>query len=81
MCLGIPGKVVSIDRSSVPLMGTVEFGGIRKNICLDLVPDVAIGMFVIVHVGFALCMMNEEEAEKTLTLFDEIQKSIGSNEE
>jgi len=81
VCLGIPGKVIAIDRSTTPMMGTVEFGALRKRICLELVPDVVVGMFVIVHVGFALCMMDEEEARKTLTLLDTIENGAGTMEE
>ena len=72
MCLAIPGKVVEIDRTSTPLSGKVDFGGIRKKICLAYIPDVRIGEYVITHVGFAISKMNEYEAQKTLKLFDEL---------
>ncbi|MBI5216877.1 MAG: HypC/HybG/HupF family hydrogenase formation chaperone [Ignavibacteriae bacterium] len=72
MCLAIPGKVVSIERERSPLMGTVNFGGIQKQVCLDLVPDVRLGEYVIVHVGFAISKMDEHEAQETLKLFEEI---------
>ena len=72
MCLAIPGKVVEIQNGVEPLMGKVNFGGIQKEICLDWVPDVKIGEYVIVHVGFALSTMDETEALETLKLIEEI---------
>ena len=72
MCLAVPGKVLDIDTSVKPVMGTVSFGGIRKSICLDWVPDVRAGEYVIVHVGFAISKMNEKEAHETLTLLEQM---------
>lgn len=65
MCLAIPGKVVSISGDD-PLtrMGRVDFGGIIKEACLAYVPEVKVGDYVIVHVGFALSKVDEEEAQK-----------------
>ena len=65
MCLAIPGKVVSISGDD-PLtrMGRVDFGGIIKEACLAYVPEVKIGDYVIVHVGFALSKVDEDEAQK-----------------
>ena len=62
MCLGIPGKVVETYREHDVLMGKVEFGGVFKRVCLDHVPDVQAGDYVIVHVGFALSRIDEAEA-------------------
>jgi hydrogenase expression/formation protein HypC len=65
MCLAVPGEIVGIDRESPGLaMGTVEFGGIRKQVCLAYVPDVSIGDYVLVHVGFAINTIDEEEAAR-----------------
>jgi len=75
MCLAIPGKVVEIDVSVSPLMGKVSFGGIKKDVCLELVPEVKIGNYVIVHVGFALNVMDEEEAQETLNLIEQMHQS------
>ena len=72
MCLAIPGKVIAIDGTSRPTMGTVSFSGIRKDVCLEYVPDVKVGDYIIAHVGFAINRMDEEEANKTLELFNEI---------
>ena len=81
MCLAIPGQVVTIDSGSESgesglRMGTVDFGGIRKSVCLDWVPEVTVGEYVIVHVGFAISRVDEEEARETLKLFDEIRGSL-----
>ena len=64
MCLAIPGKVVSI-RGDDPLtrMGKVDFGGVLKEACLAYVPEAGVGDYVIVHVGFALSRVDEEEAK------------------
>jgi hydrogenase expression/formation protein HypC len=76
MCLAIPGKVLAIDRTIDPLMGKVSFGGIQKNVCLELVSDVKVGEYVIVHVGFALSKMDEAEAMITLKMFEEIDGAL-----
>jgi hydrogenase expression/formation protein HypC len=73
MCLAIPGKLLSIDRSVEPAMGQVSFGGIEKNVCVEWVPDAQVGDYVIVHVGFAISKMDEKEAMETLKLFEEIE--------
>ena len=78
MCLAIPGKVIEINSSSKPTMGKVSFGGIHKDICLDWVPEVKVGQYVIVHVGFALSTMDEEEALETIRLIEEIERQAPS---
>lgn len=65
MCLGIPGQVLSIEGGSLP-SGRVAFGGIQKDVCLAYVPEVRVGDYVIVHVGFAISVVNQEEARRTL---------------
>lgn len=81
MCLAVPGKVLEIDRSVTPLMGTVSFGGVLKRVCLDWLPEIAVGDYVIVHVGFALARLDEQEAEKTLDLFGEAAGRQNETEE
>ncbi len=76
MGLAIPGKLLDIDRASTPLMGTVSFGGVQKKVCLELLPEVKIGEYVIVHVGFALSAMDEKEALETLKLFEEMERGL-----
>lgn len=74
MCLGVPGKVVSITRHEVGMqMGHVQFGGIQKEVCLSFLPDIHVGDYVIVHAGFAISQVDEEEAAKTF----EILKQMG----
>jgi len=68
MCLGIPGKVIEIDDSGPLRMAKVDFGGVRKEACLAYTPEVGIGDYVIVHVGFAISALDEEEAMKTLEM-------------
>jgi hydrogenase expression/formation protein HypC len=72
MCLAVPGKILDIDRSAQPVMGTVSFGGIRKKVCLEWLPEAGVGDYVIVHVGFALSKVDEEEALQTLKMFEEM---------
>lgn len=68
MCLAVPGKIVEITSNDNPLemMGKVSFGGILKQVCLAYVPSAQINDYVIVHAGFALSIIDPEEAEKTL---------------
>lgn len=79
MCLAIPGKVLEIDRSASPVMGNVSFGGTLKRVCLEWVPDVRVGDYVIVHVGFALSTVDEQEALETLKMFKEME-DLGGEE-
>jgi len=63
MCLGVPGKILEIEDNSLGIaMGKVDFAGITKEICLAYVPEVQIGDYVIVHVGFAISIVDEDEA-------------------
>jgi len=83
MCLGIPGKVVEISDSGPLRMGKIDFGGVRKEACLAYVPEVALGDYVIVHVGFAISRLDEDEALKTLELLrmmdeDAVAMELGS---
>jgi len=74
MCLAIPGKVVSIEgENPLEKKGKVSFGGILKEVSFAYTPDVKIDHYVVVHVGFALNIIDEEEAQKTLTDFKEIE--------
>jgi hydrogenase expression/formation protein HypC len=73
MCLGIPGKVIEVHDVAGLRMGKVDFGGVRKEACLAYTPDVELGDYVIVHVGFAISRVDEDEAMKTL----EILASMG----
>ena len=69
MCLAIPGRVVGIAEENGLRMGRVDFGGVVKRVCLDYVPEVVVGDYTIVHVGFALSKIDEQEAVRTLEVF------------
>ena len=74
MCLAIPGKIISIEETDdLMRSGKVSFGGIVKDINLAYVPEAKVGEYVIVYVGFALSTMDEEEAQKTLNLLQEME--------
>lgn len=76
MCLGIPGKILeTFDRDGLPY-GRVDFGGIRKEICLAYTPEAVAGEYVLVHVGFAISRLDEAEAEENLRLIREIEGSL-----
>lgn len=69
MCLAIPGRVEEITSDGVVRMGRVNFGGVVKRVCLDYVPEVEVGDYTIVHVGFAISKIDEETAKQTLEDF------------
>lgn len=74
MCLGIPGQITEIwqaETSGLP-MARVNFGGVGKEVCLSFTPQVGVGDYVMVHVGFAISRIDEAEAEKTLALLTEM---------
>jgi hydrogenase expression/formation protein HypC len=70
MCLGIPGKVVETYRENDLLMGKVDFSGIFKRVCLEHVPEARLGDYVLVHVGFALSLLDEAEANRVFTFLE-----------
>ena len=74
MCLGIPGKVIKTYREHDVLMGKVDFGGVVKQVCLEHVPQVQPGQYVIVHVGFALSQIDEAEAVQVFQFLDRINQ-------
>ena len=69
MCLAIPGRVVSITDVDDTLRAEVDFGTVRKRVCMHFIPDVLVGEYVIVHVGFAIQRLDEESALETLADF------------
>jgi hydrogenase expression/formation protein HypC len=72
MCLGVPGKIVEIYTAGELKMGKVDFGGVTREACLAYVPEVQVGDYTIIHVGFALNVISEEEAQETLSLLRQI---------
>ncbi len=72
MCLAVPGKVLEITERGGSRFARVEFGGMRRQACLDLVPEAEPGDYVLVHVGFAISRVNPAEAERTLWMLEEM---------
>ena len=72
MCLGIPGKIIDIYDDGDLKMGKIDFGGIVKEACLAYVPEAQTGDYTLIHVGFALNIIDEKEALETLALLREI---------
>jgi len=79
VCLGIPGKVVEIYEAEGLKMGRVDFGGAIKEVCLEYVPDIQIGEYTVIHVGFAISRIDEEEARETLRMLTEMEM-LANNE-
>lgn len=69
MCLAIPGRVEEITTDGMIRIGRVNFGGVVKRVCLDYVPEIEVGDYAIVHVGFAISKIDEQTAEETLKTF------------
>lgn len=76
MCLAVPGQIISIHENDEPLLrsGRVSFGGVVKTVNLAYVPEAQVGDYAIVHVGFALSIIDQAEAEETLDYFKQIQE-------
>lgn len=71
MCLAVPGKVVATYREADLLMGKIDFSGVAKRACLEYVPQVKVGEYVIIHAGFALSAIDETEATR---IFDYLRQ-------
>ncbi len=79
MCLGIPGRIVSVRiPTEAPDLrtGTVDFDGVRREVCLAYTPEADVGDYVIVHVGFAISQVDEAEAERTLAVIRAIPEAM-----
>ena len=72
MCLGIPGRVIEIEKN----VAKVDVGGVSRDISLDLCPDVSVGEYVLIHTGFAIQKVDEEEAKDTLDLLRQMAEAI-----
>lgn len=72
MCLGVPGKIIEVYEADNLKMGKVDFGGVVREACLAYVPEAQVGEYVVIHVGFAISKVSEEEAQATLDLLREI---------
>ncbi len=74
MCLAVPGKILEIYETNGLLMGKIDFGGVTREVCLTYVPEAKVGDYTIIHVGFALNLIDEAEANETLSLLEQISK-------
>src|SRR6185312_213870 len=74
MCLAIPGKVTEVYEQQGMRMAKVQFGGITREACLEYVPDTQVGQYVLVHVGFAISTVDEEEAKRTYELLEQMDQ-------
>ena len=74
MCLAVPGKILEIYETNGLLMGRIDFGGVTREVCLSYVPEAKVGDYTIIHVGFALNLIDETEALETISLLEEISK-------
>lgn len=72
MCLAIPGKVIEIYATNGMKMARVDFGGIIKEACMEYLPEVKLGDYTIIHVGFGLSILDEKEAFETMDLLKQI---------
>lgn len=72
MCLAVPGRIVSVAEEDGVPMAEVDFGGVRKSVCLQYVPEAAVGAYVVVHVGFAIQLLDEKSARETLANFEKM---------
>jgi hydrogenase expression/formation protein HypC len=72
MCLAVPGRVLSVHEQDGQTMAQVDFGGVRKEVCLAYIPDVRVDEYVIVHVGFAIQRLDEQSAQETLANFEKL---------
>jgi hydrogenase expression/formation protein HypC len=77
MCLGIPGKVIEIYNAGGVAMGKIDFGGVVKEVCLAFVPEITLGDYAIVHVGFAITQLDEASAQESLAIL----RQMGALEE
>ncbi len=81
MCLGVPGRIVAIVDDQGLRMGAVDFGGVTRKTCLAYVPDAGVDDYVIVHAGFAISVVDADEAARTLELVEEIETRLAREEE
>ncbi len=72
MCLGVPGKIVEIYEMNALHMSKVDFGGVTREVCVETLPEAKVGDYTIVHAGFALSLLSEEEAQATLAALREL---------
>jgi hydrogenase expression/formation protein HypC len=72
MCLGIPGKVIELYESNGMKMAKIDFGGVVKEACMEYLPEIKLGDYTIIHVGFGISILNEGEAAETMEMLKQI---------
>jgi len=72
MCLGVPGKITEIYHRNALRMCKVDFGGVVREVCIETLPEAKVGDYTIVHVGFALNLLSEQDAQETLEILREM---------
>ena len=72
MCLGVPGKIIEIYERQGLSMAKVDFSGVTREACIEHVPEAKVGNYVVIHVGFAISLLSEEEAQQSMDLLREI---------
>lgn len=77
MCLGVPGKIIEIIPSGTLRMCKVDFGGVIREACIESLPEAKVGDYTIVHAGFALNLLSEEDAMETLQMLRELDLLSG----
>lgn len=80
MCLSLPGKILSIDDSSELKMAEVDFGGVKREVCVEWVPEAVVGDYVLAHVGTALTVLDEESAQESIAALTELSKVLEEEE-
>ena len=72
MCLGVPGKIIELYEKQGLSMAKVDFSGVTREACIEHVPEAKVGSYVVIHVGFAISLLSEEEALESMDLLREI---------
>ena len=72
MCLAVPGKIVELKETDGVAMAKLDYGGVTREVCMAYMPEAQVGEYVLVHVGFAISWMDEDEAARTLALLQEM---------
>jgi len=76
MCLGIPGKIESVYEDHGTKMAKIDFGGVQREACIEVIPEAKPGDWTIVHAGFALNLLSEEEARETLEILEQMSELV-----
>jgi len=81
MCLGVPGRIITIVDDHGLRMGDIDFGGVTRRVCLAYVPDAVVGDYAVIHAGFAISTVDEKEALRTLELAREIETRLAEEDD